>query len=224
MSNQQWQGPQHGPPGPPRQGTPGWQSNPQQGWQGPPPQQPYDAPPRKPNRLPLIIAAVLVAVALIGVGAWFLTRPGDPPPTADPSTPGTSKAADPTPTPTVEKRPIMLEDLPPEVNGWHVQPGASTGGYYITEGREDPNGGDAQIHVVGSDVDLTPEEAADGAAEPVASSGGRVICVSKDIGGRIACFVETSTFTLIDVNVGPQDGITLKEVQAIADAIAAQYP
>ena len=78
--------------------------------------------------------------------------------------------------------------------------------------------------MVGSDVDLAPEEAADGAAEPVASSGGRVICVSKDIGGRIACFVETSTFTLIDVNVGPQDGITLKEVQAIADAIAAQYP
>ena len=76
MSNQQWQGPQQGPPGPP-QGPAGWQGNPQQGWQGPPPQQPYDAPPRKPNRLPLIIAAVLVAVALIGVGAWFLTRPGD---------------------------------------------------------------------------------------------------------------------------------------------------
>ena len=67
MSNQQWQGPQQGPPGPP-QGPAGWQGNPQQGWQGPPPQQPYGAPSRKSNRLPLIIAAVLVAVALIGCG------------------------------------------------------------------------------------------------------------------------------------------------------------
>ena len=65
MPNQQWQGHQQGPP---QQGASGWQANPQRGWQGPPPQQPYGAPSRKSNRLPLIIAAVLVAVALIGCG------------------------------------------------------------------------------------------------------------------------------------------------------------
>ncbi len=224
MSNQQWQGPQQGPPGPPQQGAPGWQGNPQQGWQGPPPQQPYGAPPRKPNRRPLIIAAVLVAVALIGVGVWFLIRPGDPPPTADPSTPGTSQAADPTPTPTVEKRRVTFEDLPPEVNGWRVKP-AGTSGYYITDGRQDPNGADAQINVTGADDDsYSLELAVEGADDPVESSGGRVICVPEDYMGDIACFVDTSTFTLIDVTAAQQDGITLEEVQTVADAIAAKYP
>ena len=222
MSNQQWQGSQQGPPGPP-QGPAGWQGNPQQGWQGPPPQQPYDAPPRKSNRLPLIIAAVLVAVALIGVGAWFLTRPGDPPPTADPSTPSTSKAADPTATPTVEKRRVAFDDLPPEVDGWLVKP-AGTGAYYITDGREDPYGADAQINVTGADDDITVDTATTGLAGPIESSGGRVVCVPEDIVGNVSCFIETSTFTLIVASATQEDGISLEEVQAIADAIAVKYP
>ncbi|AQP52327.1 hypothetical protein [Tessaracoccus flavescens] len=212
MSNQQWQGPQQGLP---QQGA--------AGWQGPPPQQPYGAPSRKSNRLPLIIAAVLVAVALIGVGAWFLTRPGDPPPTADPSTPSTSKAADPTATPTVEKRRVAFDDLPPEVDGWRVKP-AGTGAYYITDGREDPYGADAQINVTGADDDITVDTATTGLAGPIESPGRRVVCVPEDIVGNVSCFIQTSTFTLIVASATQEDGISLEEVQAIADAIAAKYP
>ena len=223
MSNQQWQRSQQGPPGPP-QGPAGWQGNPQQGWQGPPPQQPYDAPPRKPNRLPLIIAAVLVAVALIGVGAWFLTRPGDPPPTADPSTPSTSQAADPTPTPTVEKRDLDLGDLPAEVGGWFVKPGGATGGYYITDDRLDANGGNAQIHVSSSPNDISLETAIADLVDPVESSGGRVVCVAKDDIDNTSCYVETAEFPLIVATADPRDDISLNEVQAIADAIAKKHP
>ena len=61
--------------------------------------------------LPLIVAAVLVAVALIGVGAWFLTRPAATPPTVDPSTPSASQPLEPRPTPTVAKRDLTFDDL-----------------------------------------------------------------------------------------------------------------
>ena len=146
------------------------------------------------------------------MGAWFLTRPGDPPPTADPSTPSTSKAADPTATPTVEKRRVTVDDLPPEVDGWLVKP-AGTGAYYITDGREDPYGADAQINVTGADGDITVDTATTGLAGPIKSSGGRVVCVPEDIVGNVSCFIETSTFTLIVASATQEDGISLEDAK-----------
>ena len=213
-----------GPPArPSAAGASGWQANPQRGWQGPPPQQPYGAPSRKSNRLPLIVAAVLVAVALIGVGAWFLTRPAATPPTVDPSTPSASQPLEPRPTPTVAKRDLTFDDLPQEVNGWRAKP-AGTGAYYITEGREAPHGGDALITVTGVNTDLTAEAAASGMAGLVESSDGHVVCIPEDTVGDTSCFIDTSTFTIIIASATPADGISLEEVQAIADAIAAKYP
>lgn len=125
--------------------------------------------------------------------------------------------------PTVEKRRVAFEGLPPEVNGWRVKP-AGAGAYYITEGREDPYGADAQINVTGADDDITVDTATTGLAGPIESSGGRVVCVPEDIVGNASCFIETSTFTLIVASATQEDGISLKEVQAIADAIAAKHP
>ena len=205
MTNQQWQ-------------------QPPQGWQGYPP----PPPPRRNNTGWIVLAAFLV-VALVGAGAFLLPRLLTTPqvishtPTASPPSPQATPATQqPGEDPGATERDFSADDAPAHVGGWVAQPvpEGMSGMYYLADELDDDFGLPLQIVVSNSGM---PFDAAIGdLIDPIASSGGRVVCGAAEF-AVFDCFIDTEPFGALYASATAVE-VPTQDVVAIADAIAALHP
>lgn len=181
---------------------------------------PHGGQPPAPRRIStsgiFIIVGAIVVVALLAVGAYFLTRPATPPTSStSPATsagssapsPSTSQAAPPSPEPSVNK-PEALAALPKEAAGFSFETATDDTGVYMTPGAKSI----IMVSVVTGGMDFW----SGGLGNPTQSEGGAVIC--GDVDGGPACVVSTAKYGVINLNATENTG-TADEVAAVAKAI-----
>lgn len=194
-------------------------------------------PPGGRSKLPFIIGGVILALGLIALVVFLLTR-GDDSTTADPTpVPTVSQSAtqpspsspEPEPTqsapqpsdpvtpstdvPTLPE--ISLDNVPATVGDWTAE---SPFGVYITYTR----GADQMMVMsLGDFLEFDFAIMAIPEADRLVSSDGRVVC--GDLGDEPTCYVATQEFGLISTLMS-EGTATAQEMAVIADAIAAQNP